>query len=147
MTTIEIDLSDIVDDFDEKKVESAICNGNYTKLLYSNKYKDVYAKLILGDWKKIQNSIRNPYVNECPLSHKRAYFEDFKGSFYGGSSECHSCYGFEECDNDDMYLCRGFFGKLDFAKIEKIISITRENNVIKYAELFVDGEVKRFGKP
>ena len=149
ISTIEIDLSGMIDVFDEKKVEDAIYNGKNTKLIYSNKKKGIYAKLILGDWKKIYQSGTRPYVKDCPFSHKKAsLMHSFWRYELSGPNECHSCWGYDEWERyTKKYLCIGFFGKLDFSKIEKILNVTKENGVIKYAELLVDGEVKRFGKP
>lgn len=144
--TIEIDLSEMVDDFTETTVKDALLSGEHTELIYSPKAREIYAKWLLGDWKEVHRDRgQNVYVKNCPFSHKTAYFVAFNAYNDHGPDECHECYGAEEF-RGQYFLCRGFYGNLDFGKIDKIEEIIRENNTIKYAEVIVNNEKKVFGK-
>lgn len=139
--TIEIDLSEYMDSFTEKKISDVILKGNKTTLLYSPKAKGVYAKRILGEWKKILGK-NKPYVENCHYTKERAYFSN------GGSShECHECWGGKHFASSDMFLCRAMYGALDFNEIDKIVKVHREEGIVKYAKLLMnDLTIKEFGR-
>jgi hypothetical protein len=146
LRTIEIDLSDILNDFDELKIRKIIETGVKTELLYSPKAKEIYAKWFLGEWRKVfLDRGGHPYIknSRCAKNDEATYFiADFPYRKHC-SSECHECYGFEEC-NYEYLLCRGIYGPLDFKSIEKIISVKRENDIVRYAEIVVNGKTLIF---
>lgn len=137
--TIEIDLSDIISDFTREMIEERIWGGSRTHLIFSPKSKDIFAKWILGEWKKVYNS---DYVNDCPLSRTRAYFVDYKNK--GGSCECHECYAYADYakHGDGELLCFGCLDGIDFGEIEKIMLLDREEKHICNVKLLMkDGSV------
>ena len=138
VSTIEIDFSDLKFSFSPELILQRLIDGSYTKLLFSPKSKDIYAKRMLGEWKKIYS---NSYVEDCPKTSKRAYFVDYLSK--GGSAECHECYGFEEYDSSNgKLLCRGVWGNFDFKQVEQIIEIIKEENHLRYVKLLLrDGRV------
>ena len=136
ISTIEIDFSDLKLSFSPELILQRLMDGSHTKLLFSPKSKDVFAKRMLGEWKKIY---RNDYVEDCPKTSRRAYFMDYLGK--GGLAECHECYGWEECDySQGKLLCRGVLGNLDFHQIEKIIDIEKEEKHLRYVKLLLKDE-------
>ena len=147
--TIEVDLSDMVDNYDEPKIKKVLCSGERTKLLYSPRSHDIYAKWLLGDWKEIfRDRGRNEYVKNCPFSHKYAYIDIWRETYHDhGPDECHECYGAEEFNEETgIYLCRGRYRKLNYAQIERIENIIRLNSTVEYACIVVNGEKKEYGK-
>ena len=151
LRTIEIDLSDFVDDFNETEVQKIIESGEKTKLIYSPISRDIYAKWLLGEWKEISNDkTGNPYVKKCRFASQKqiTYFINFNAYRNDCTArECHECYGGNEFDpNRNHFLCRGLYGNLNYKSIEKIIEIKRENDIVQYAELIVDGHPKIYGK-
>lgn len=150
LRTIEIDLSEFVEDFNENQIRKIIESGSNTGLIYSPKAREIYAKWWLGEWKEVfHDRTGHPYVKKCRYSDgkKITYFvacdvyrEDYT------LSECHECYGGSEFNEDKGYiLCRGLYGDLDYKSIEKIIEIKRKNDIVQYAELIVNGETKAYG--
>lgn len=136
--TIEIDFSDIKSNFTTQLIEKRLLDGLYTELIFSPKRKDIFAKLLLGEWKKIH---RNSYVNDCPLTHSKAYFVDYQGK--GGSSQCHECNGFYESNRySGWLLCRGVLDDLDYSKIDKILHLEKEEKHIRHVKLLMsDGSI------
>lgn len=136
--TIEIDLSGIRSSFDADIIENAILKGMFTKLVFSPKAKDIFAKQLLGEWKDV---FSNRYVKDCPLTNGKAYFVDLL--MQGNGSECHECCGFDEYqDFSDKFLCRGLLGNIDYKAIEKILVIEKEENHIRNIELLMtDGSI------
>jgi hypothetical protein len=138
VSTVEIDFSDMRFSFSPELILQRLMEGSHTKLLFSPKCKDICAKKMLGEWKKIYS---NSYVEDCPMTFKRAYFVDYLGK--GGPAECHECYGWEECDRSKgKILCRGLLGNFDFKQIEQIIEIRKEEGHLRYIKLLLkDGNV------
>ena len=135
--TIEIDLSDLKSDFTPELVGRSILDQNRVRLLKSPKNKPIFAKWILGEWKKVY-SFR--YVDECPRSRQKAYFIDDRGR--GGYAECHECEAFISYDGGDKLLCYGCLDNIDFRKVDKIIHLVKEENHICEVELHLnDGSV------
>ena len=139
--TIEIDLREIKSNFDKNLITNLLLNGSCTKLIFTPKAKDIFAKQLLGERKIININNYGFYVEDCPYTHERAYCIDY--SFKGGPTECHECYGSCEHDWDRKYiLCRGVLGNLDFKSIDKILSIKKEENHLTYVKLLLkDGNV------
>lgn len=139
--TIEIDLREIKSNFDENLIEKLLLSGLCTKLIFTPKAKDIFAKQLLGEWKKIHINNYGFYVEDCPHTHERAYCVDY--SFKGGPTECHECYGGSEHDWDRKYmLCRDVLGNLDFESIDKILCIKKEGKHLTYVKLLLkDGNV------
>jgi hypothetical protein len=131
--TIEIDLSDIISNFTPELIEQRILSGVGTHLINSPKSKSVFAKRILGEWKKVYNS---DHVNDCPLSRKKAYFIDFHRK--GGSCECHECNAFQFLARGDILLCLGCLDSVDFSRIEKILHLEKEENHVCYVKLLMN---------
>ena len=150
LRTIEIDLSKIVDDFNEFRVRKIVESGKKTRLIYSPKSREIYAKWWLGEWKEIsRDKAGNCYVKKCRYAkpNQITYFisADAYRSDYS-SSECHECYGGKEFDTyRERFLCRALYGNLNYSAIDKIIEIKRENDIVHYAELVIDGETLIFG--
>ncbi|MBQ7604286.1 MAG: hypothetical protein IJU75_04965 [Clostridia bacterium] len=145
--TIEIDLSNMIDTYNDKTVIEAITSGSNTTLLYSPKSRVVYAKWLLGDWKDVHRDHGGSlYVKNCPKSQKNAYFMAYEAYNDHGPDECHECFGFSEFSGGEALLCRGFYGNIDFDKIDRIEEIIRVNNVVSYAHIIVDGKELFFGK-
>lgn len=140
--TIEIDLSDLQASFTPEIVEQRLLGGERTQLLYSPKSKDVYAKLILGEWKTIHSAYGDKYVNDCPKSRMKAYFVDTNRR--GGSLQCHECYAFRSylSSGEGQFLCLGCLDGIDFGKIEKILHLEKEENHIRSVKLLMkDGSI------
>ena len=150
LRTIEIDLSYMVNDFNESTVRNAIERGTKTQLIYSPKAKEIYAKWWLGEWKEIfHDRTGHPYVKKCRYakSDEITYFMagDVYRSKHSGR-ECHGCCGgFEFDENQKCFLCRGLYGNLNYEAIEQIIEVRRKNNIVQYAELIINGEKTKFG--
>ena len=137
--TIEIDLSEFVEDFSIEKITRIILNGSKTKLLYSPKAKGIFAKQLLGEWKKIKGN-KKKYVEKCHYTKEKAYF-----AHVGGKNECHECYGGREFGRSNQFLCRAMYGELNFNEIEKIIEISRQEGIVEYAKVLMrDKSVKEF---
>ena len=151
LRTIEIDLSEFVEDFNEIKVRKIIESGSNTELIYSPKAREIYAKRWLGEWKEIfHDRTGHPYVKKCRYSDGKKITYFVAGDVYREdytSAECHGCYGGSEFNEDKgCFLCRALYGNLDYKSIEKIIEIKRKNDIVQYAELIVNGETKTYGK-
>lgn len=138
LPTIEIDFSDVLLSFTPEIISQRLLAGTHTKLIFSPKAKEIFAKRLLGEWKKI---FFDSYVEDCPLTRKRAYFVDYLGK--GGPTECHECYGWEECDRKKgKYLCRGFLGNLNYDEIDKILIMEREEKYLRHVKLLLkDGSI------
>ena len=113
--------------------------------MFSSKCKAIFAKQMLGEWKDLCDD-GYLYVEDCPLTRKRAYFVDYRRR--GGGTECHECYGGSEfIQFEDRALCRGVLGNLNFDGIEKILCIEKEENHLRHVKiLMADGSIfeKRF---
>lgn len=127
--TIEVDLSDIQSSFTPEIIEQRLLSGEYTRLISSPKCKEIFAKWILGEWKEIHVTSNGRYVNDCPLSHTKAYFSYYYGRG-GGSCQCHECAAFMKLDSrfDDRLLCYGCLDSIDFTKIKKILHLEKEES-------------------
>ena len=144
--TIEIDLSDIKDNFTEELVAQRILSGEKTQLIYSPKCKEIYAKRILGEWKQTIYNSNGTHVKDCPLSHKNAYFVDY--SRKGGKYECHTCNAHRSymqvhsVFDERLFLCLGCVDGIQCDQIEKILYLEKEEKHIRYVELLMsDGSI------
>ena len=151
LRTIEIDLSDFADNFDEIEIQKIIESGKKTKLIYSPISREIYAKWLLGEWKEIfYDRTGHPYVKKCRFASPKqvTYFLSYdKYRSDHSAHECHECYGGSEFDSSRKhFLCRGLYGNLDYKSIEEIVEIKRENDIVKYAELIVNSQTKTYGK-
>lgn len=153
LRTIEIDLSDIVDEFNEGKVRKIIEMGTHTELIYSPKAKEIYAKWLLGEWKEIfRDRVGQPYVKKCRYSDgkKITYFAS-RGQQYREDYTDAACFycnrgNFIPKDEEATHmLCCGLFDDLDFKTIDKIVDVKRKNDIVQYAELVVNGERVTYG--
>lgn len=137
-STIEVDFSDLKFSFSPELILQRLINGSHTKLLFSPKSKDVFAKRMLGEWKKVYDY---SYVQDCPITHQRAYFCDHQGK--GGLAECHECDGYEEFDKSTgKVLCRGFLRDFDYSQAEKILGLEKEEKHLRYVKLLLkDGSI------
>lgn len=137
--TIEVDLSDLNSDFTPELIEERLFGGASTHLIFSPKNKEIFAKRILGEWKKVYNSA---YVNDCPISQARAYFMDYRNR--GGACQCHECYSFTDYVNygEEKLLCFGCLDGFDLKKLNKILNLEKDENHIKYVKLQMeDGSI------
>ena len=148
--TIEIDLSEIKSDFTEEMIECLLTNGEKTRLVYSSKCKEIFAKRILGEWKKTINNSNGTHVKDCPLSRKKAYFIDYYRK--GGRNECHNCDAYRSyieiysVFDEATFLCYGCLDGIKFEQIEKILHLEKEENHIRYVKLLmVDGRMVERG--
>lgn len=69
--TVEVDLSDIKTDFTIEKITERLLTGTHIRLINSPKNKEVFAKLILGEWKEKFITSNGTYVKDCPISRKK----------------------------------------------------------------------------
>lgn len=138
IATIEIDLSDMKNSFSPEMVRRRILDGEKTRLISSQKNKDIFAKRILGEWKIVHNS---KYVDDCPFSRKKAYFVDYHAR--GGYCQCHECWSFGEYDrSEDRFLCYEQLSAIDFSKIDEILHLEKEENHIRSVKLLMnDGSI------
>lgn len=151
LRTIEIDLSDFTENFDKTKIQKIIESGTKTTLIYSPNARDIYAKWLLGEWKEIFNDrTGHHYVKKCRYASPNQVTYFLRMNSYRSdctARECHECFGGSEFDPlRKHFLCRGLYGNLDYKSVEKIIDIKRENDIVQYAELIVNGEFKTYGK-
>ena len=144
IATIEIDLSGHIEDYSEDIIRKYLSDGSHTKLIYSEKSKEIFAKWILGDWANVHDGRYGKYIDNCPLNGGKAYFFDMYNR--GGRDQCHECYGFEDYNDGPRFLCRSAYGNLDFSKVEKIIEVKKVEGRLQYAELIVGGEKRVIGK-
>jgi hypothetical protein len=144
ITTIEISLGDMISSFTPELITRRLLNGSHTTLMFSSKCKAIFAKQMLGEWKDFCYD-GQLYVEDCPLTRKRAYFVDYMRR---GSTECHECSSATECIQDEeRLLCRGVLDRFDFDGIEKILCIEKEENHLRHVKiLMADGSIfeKRF---
>lgn len=131
--TIEVDLNDIKSKFTVEMIEQRLLNGENIHLINSPKNKKVFAKRILGEWKKVYNS---RYVRDCPMSRYKAYFIDYNNR--GGPTECHECEAFRLYQDEENLLCFGCLDDIDFSKIEKILLLEKEENHIRNVKLLMN---------
>lgn len=134
LETIEIDLSDCVDDFDENKIRNIIISGNKTELIYSPTCRNFYAEKLLGNYDKISyDRSGRTYFKKCMCinANERIY-----SSPYIGGNICSYKKGLRERN----FLCMGLYGDLDCNTVDKIIKVERKNDIVQYAELIVNGE-------
>lgn len=136
--TIEIDLSSTRSNFNADLIEKVILKGTFTKLIFSPKSKDIFAKQLLGEWKDV---FEDRYVKNCPFTRSRAYFLDILMETSG--PKCHACWGFDEYrDFSGKLLCRGVLGNLNYKEIDKILALEKENGHIRNVELLMtDGSI------
>ena len=143
LRTIEIDLSGIVDNFNELTVRKIIESGTHTELIYSPKARETYAKWLLGEWKEVfRDRGRHSYIRTCRYakSNQITYIchngEPYRNNYT--SYECHECWSAREFDEDKgCVLCRELYGKLDYKTIDRIIDIKRKNNIVQYDQLVI----------
>lgn len=148
--TIEVDLSDIKADFTPEIINERLLSGTHTRLIYSAKCKEVFARRILGEWKKTCNNSNGTHVKDCPLSRQKAYFVDYCRK--GGDNECHNCDSHRRflkvhsVFDEAMFLCYGCLDGIDFGKIEQILHLKKEENHINSVKLLMtDGSVVECG--
>lgn len=138
--TIEIDLSDLKDDFSEESIEKLILSGEKTTVVYAPKRKEIFAKWLLGEWKQFKHNRYGTYVQDCPLSRKDAYICDIYGK--GGRDECHECHSFANCKSSENLLCYGILGGLAFGEIDKILHLEKEEkHLVHFKLLMHDGRI------
>lgn len=139
LPTIEINLSDMANNFSEERITEALLSGQRTELIFSPKAKIIFAKTLLGEWKKVY---RGSYVHDCPLSKDTAYFIDFPE---GGRNECFACNCFNEYNGGEKLLCHGRLYNLEFHKIDKILYAKKKGKHLVYAKiLLTDGTTKLY---
>ncbi len=144
--TIEIDLSAMINDYSEKLVRHFIANGYTTSLLFSPKAKEIFAKRWLGEWKKVHRDRGGSrYVKNCYATGSDAYFIADHPLRNHGGRECHECCDFIDYNGGDLLLCREKLKNLDFKKIERIVDIRKDGDILKYAELVVCGRRYIYG--
>ena len=148
--TIEVDLRDIKSDFTPEIVAERLLTNTHIQLINSPKCKEVFARLILGEWKKTTNNSNGTHVKDCPLSRKNAYFTDY--SRKGGKTQCHECNAFLRYGNahsvfdEAMFLCYGCLDSVDFSRIDKILHLKKEENHIRSVKLqMTDGSIVERG--
>ena len=148
--TIEVDLSDIKSDFTPEIVAERLLTDTHIRLVNSPKCKEVFARLILGEWKKTTHNSNGTHVKDCPLSRKNAYFVDY--SRKGGKNECHECDAYtrymkkHSVFDEAMFLCYGCLDGVDFGRIEKILHLKKEENHIRSVKLqMTDGSIVERG--
>lgn len=154
LRTIEIDLSDIIDDFNELRIRKMIESGVHTELIYSPKAREIHAKWLLGEWKDIfRDRIGHQYVKKCRYSDgkKITYFASMGEAYRSDhtSAECFYCNRgnfIPKNEEATHMLCCGLFDDLDFKTIDKIVDVKRKNDIVQYAELVVNGERVTYGK-
>lgn len=133
--TIEVDLSGIKPNFTSAMIEEMLISGEKTKLIASPKNKGIYAKSILGEWKKVYNA---KYVKDCPHSRDIAYFSDYSGK--GGRDQCHECNSYYLYDgNGERFLCLERLGGIDYDKIEKILCLEKDGAHVREVRLLMKG--------
>ena len=140
--TIEVDLSDIKATFTPEMIEQRLLHGENIKLINSPKSKAVFAKLILGEWKKVHKTSYGTYVKDCPISRNKTYFFDYYRR--GGFCQCHECYCSYTSYNwsAEAFLCLGCLDSIDFSKIERILDLEKEDGHIRKVKLLMnDGSV------
>lgn len=140
--TVELDLCDIKSNFSPEMIEDRLLLATHIRLINSPRNKEVFAKLILGEWKEKYSTSNGTYVKDCPISRKKAYFVDHYGM--GGSCECHECdaYGKQSGSSDSKLLCYGCLDGIDFSKIDKILHLKKEEKHISSVTLLMsDGSV------
>ena len=148
--TVEVDLSDIKSDFTPEMIKERLLANTHIRLINSPKCKEVFARLILGEWKITTYNSNGTHVKDCPLSRKKAYFVDYCRK--GGKNECHNCYAHHRymkaysVFDEAMFLCYGCLDGIDFSKIEKIMHLKKEENHIQSVKLLMtDGSVVERG--
>lgn len=154
LRTIEIDLSGLIENFDATRIRTVIETGINTELIYSPKAKEIYAKWWLGEWKEIfKDRVGQPYVKKCRYSDgkKITYFTSMGQAYREDhtDAECFYCNkgNFIPYDNyENGLLCCELYGDINFKLIDEIIEIKRKNDIVQYAALIVNGELKTYGK-
>jgi len=143
LKTIEIDLSDFVNDIDENKIKNIITSGEKTELIFSPNYREIYAKRLLGNFEKINyDRSGNQYLKKC-----RCANPDEKTYLLSSCNTYNTCsYSSKKEICGKQFLCIGFYGDLDYRNIDKIVQVKRKNNIVQHAELVVNGETKTFLK-
>ena len=125
--TIEVDLSDMKFSFTPEMVRQRLLDGKKTSLIYSPKCKAIFAKWLLGEWKKVLGSSR--YVQDCPFTRSKTYFLGVNNP--GSRNECHECDAFFHYNGGEKLLCYGCVGGIDFSKIDKIEHLVKEENHLR----------------
>ena len=134
LETIEIDLSDCVNDFDENKIRNIIMSGNKTELIYSPTCRNFYAEKLLGNYDKISyDRSGRTYFKKCMCTNhnEKIYLWPYIGE--------HIC-SYKKGQRERTLLCMGLYGDLDCNTVDKIIKVERKNDIVQYAELIVNGE-------
>ena len=143
LETIEIDLSDFVNDFDENKIRKIITSGEKTELIYSPACRDFYAKKLLGNFEKISYDRRSHiYLKKCMCtnSNEKTYLCPYGGYPDGANNICLYQKGLSERD----FWCMGLYGDLDCTTVDKIIQVKRKKQIVQYAEIIVNGERRAY---
>lgn len=139
LTTIEIDLSDLIDNYDEEIIRERILSGEKTKWLYSSLAKNDFLAEWFGDFKKKRIKGKDStYVLHCPLDNNNfAYF-----AWFGSKYECHDCGYWEMNVNYGIYgvLCMGKLKGIKIDTIEKINEIKRIEGELVYFDIVANGE-------
>ena len=124
LPTIEIDLSDVGDDYTEESVEQIILSGQKTSWVYAPESKGYFLRQWFGDSVRTRNM---SYVEHCPL-------DDGKKAYIVGLSEyeCHDCgYGNIGGIHIDRVVCAGKLKGINYMAIEKIRSIVKVEGQLK----------------
>lgn len=133
LPTIEIDLSDVGDDYTEESVEQIILSGQKTSWVYTPESKGYFLRQWFGDTVRTRSM---SYVEHCPLSNgKKAYIVGLS------EYECHDCgYGNIGGIHIDRVVCAGKLKGIDYMAIEKIRSIVKVEGQLKSFDIVINGE-------
>lgn len=133
LPTIEIDLSDVGDDYTEESVEQIILSGQKTSWVYAPESKGYFLRQWFGDSVRTRNM---SYVEHCPLSNgKKAYIVGLS------EYECHDCgYGNIGGIHIDRVVCAGKLKGINYMAIEKIRSIVKVEGQLKSFDVVINGE-------
>lgn len=133
LPTIEIDLSDVGDDYTEESVEQIILSGQKTSWVYTPESKRYFLREWFGDSVRTRSK---SYVEHCPL-------DDGKKAYIVGLSkyECHDCgYGNINGIHTDRVVCAGKLKGIDYMAIQKIRSIVKIEGQLKSFDVVINGE-------
>lgn len=130
---IEIDLSDVKDDYTEESIEQIILSGQKTKWVYTTESKRYFMREWFGDLVRTRNK---SYVEHCPLDNgNKAYIVGLS------NYECHDCgYGNIDGIHVDRVVCAGKLKDINYMAIEKICSIVKVEGQLKSFDVVINGE-------
>lgn len=133
LPTIEIDLSDIGDDYTEESVEQIILSGQKTSWVYTPESKRYFLREWFGETVRTR---KMNHVEHCPLDNgNKAYIVGLS------KYECHDCgYGNIGGIHIDRIVCAGKLKGIDINGIERIERVERERGFLKSMDLIVNGE-------